>query len=131
MRYLCSGFEAILKRKSAYAVPVQRIWCESEHMQYLCSGFEIKIEAKVSKCGTCAADLVRKSPYAVPVQRISSDFAAKVSKCGTCAADLMRMSPYAVPVQRIWVKTGNLRQGRGNLWGAGKTRIFIESERFA
>jgi len=65
MRCLRSGFEATLKRKSANAVPVQRILCESQQMPRLCT------------------DL--------------SDFSGK---------------------------------GADPLWDAGKTCIFIESERF-
>jgi len=65
MRCLCSGFEAILQRKSANAVPVQRICCESHYMRCLRSGFE------------------------------------------------------------------EIRGKGGTSWRAGKTRIFLESERFA
>ena len=128
MQYLCSGFEATWKRKSAYAVPVQRIWCESEHMRYLCSGFE--------------ATSKRKSAKAVPVQRIWCECHHMRCLCSGFEATLKRKSANAVPVQRICCESHHMRclrsgfeevggMGADPLWGAGKTRIFIESERFA
>jgi len=67
---------------------------------------------------------------------LCSGFGVNVTICGACAADLcevgggggVRMSPYAVLVQRIWVRTA---VGGATSWRAGKTRIFIESARFA
>ena len=51
-----------------------------------------EVAAKVSICGTCAADSLRMSLYAVPVQRICAKSAAgggaNVTICGACAADL-------------------------------------------
>jgi len=64
---------------------------------------------------------------------LCSGFGANVTIHGACAADFcevggggVRMSPYAVPVQRICAKSA----AGAALWGAGKTRIFIESECF-
>jgi len=56
MQYLCIGFEATLKRKSANAGLVQRIWCECHHMRCRGSGFEVTLK--------------RKSANSVTVQRI-------------------------------------------------------------
>jgi len=39
----------------------------------------------------------------------------------------MRKSAYAMPAQRICASTAAMADP---LWGVGKTRIFIESERF-
>jgi len=59
MRCLCGGFEATLKRKSAYTMPLQRVWTESD----ICNA------CAAESCQN-AADLKRKSAYAMPVQRI-------------------------------------------------------------
>ena len=92
---LCSGLEATLKRQSAYAVPVQRIWCESDHMWYPCSGFE--------------ATLKRKSAYAVPVQRIWFESEHMRYLCNGFEATLRRKSANVVPVQRIWCECHHMR----------------------
>ena len=49
-----------------------------------------EVAAKVSICGTCAADLKRHGSESQHMRCLCSGFGAKVSICGTCAADLQR-----------------------------------------
>jgi len=51
---------------------------------------ECGLEAKVSICDACAADLQRHGSESHYMRCLCSGFEAKVRICGTCAADLKR-----------------------------------------
>jgi len=56
---ICYACAADLQRKSANAMPVQRIWSDSQHMRCLCRGFQVTFK--------------RKWASAMHVQRIHSE----------------------------------------------------------